>query len=284
VQISVRAHPTALDAVANFLIERGSPGVVIKKGQVQGYYRQDADPAGVSREIQCYLRDIKPIFPKLSATGVSWRRLKDRNWNVAWQRFFTPQRIGRSLLVCPPWLEPPALRDRHLISIEPGLAFGTGTHATTRGCIEFLERAARSLGARKFTALDVGTGSGILAITLVRLGAKRVWAIDNDPTALQVARQNLLANGTVQNVRLSPVSVDKIRRSFSVVVANLTAETISALANPLAKRVTPRGFLVLSGILHRKAPDVKHCFYDLGFHLLRRKREKEWVTMLWRRS
>ena len=283
-QISVRADPPALDTIANFLIERGSPGVVIKKRQVQGYYAQDANALGLCRDIRRFLRGIKAIYPNVDENGVSWRVLKDRNWNRAWQKFFTAQKIGKQIVVCPPWLEPPPLRGRRLISIEPGLAFGTGTHATTRGCIEFLERAVRVPGGGKFAALDVGTGSGILAIALIKLGAKKVWAIDNDPAALEVARKNLLANGAARSVRLSGTRLDRIRRSFSLVVANLTAETLIDLADALAKRVAPRGFLILSGILRQKARDVIHFFEERGFMVLRRKREKEWVTFLCRRN
>jgi ribosomal protein L11 methyltransferase len=282
VQISVRADPQALDAIANFLIERGSPGVVLKKRQVQGYYPRGA-ATGVSRDVRRFLRGIKAIYPNVDEKDVSRRFVKDRNWNRAWQKFFTAQKIGRRFLVCPPWLKPPPLRGRYLVSIEPGLAFGTGTHATTRGCIEFLERAAGSLGGGKFAALDVGTGSGILAIALIKLGAKKVWAIDNDPTALEVARKNLLANGAARGVRLSGTGLDPIRKPFSLVVANLTAEAIMDLAEALAKRVAPRGFLILSGILHRKAAGVIRYFAGRGFEVLRRKREKEWVTFLCRR-
>jgi ribosomal protein L11 methyltransferase len=141
----------------------------------------------------------------------------------------------------------------------------------------------RVLGGGKFAALDVGTGSGILAIALIKLGAKKVWAIDNDPAALEVARKNLLANGAARSVRLSSARLDQIRRSFSLVVANLTAETLIDLADALAKRVAPRGFLILSGILRQKARDVIHLFEERGFMVLRRKREKEWVTFLCRR-
>jgi ribosomal protein L11 methyltransferase len=140
------------------------------------------------------------------------------------------------------------------------------------------------LGNCEFAALDVGTGSGILAIALVKLGAKKVWAIDSDPAALEVARTNLLANRAARRVRISGAKLDQIRRSFALVVANLTAETLIDLAGALAKRVAPRGFLILSGILRQKAGNVIHCFAGHGFKLLRRKREKEWVTLLCRRS
>jgi ribosomal protein L11 methyltransferase len=283
-QISVRADPSALDAIANFLIELGSPGVVLKKREVQGYFAGDGSALRLRGEVRRFLRSITAIYPNVDEKGLRWRLVKDRNWNSAWRKFFTPQKIGRSFLVCPPWLAPPPLKGRHLITIEPGLAFGTGTHATTRGCMEFIERVAGLFGGAKFDALDVGTGSGILAIALIKSGAKRVWAIDNDPVALKVARKNLRANDVARNVRLAGAKLGGIHRSFSLVVANLTAESILDLANGLAKKVAPGGFLVVSGILHQKARGIIRRFAGGGFNVVRRKREKEWVTVLLRRS
>jgi ribosomal protein L11 methyltransferase len=109
---------------------------------------------------------------------------------------------------------PPKFRSRQVITIEPGLAFGTGTHATTRGCMEFIEQVAESLSGRRFTALDVGTGAGILAIALAKLGVRQIWAIDNDPVALEVARGNLRANGVVDEVHLSSAQLGTIRKRF----------------------------------------------------------------------
>jgi ribosomal protein L11 methyltransferase len=282
-QISVRADPSALDAIANFLIERGSPGVVIKKREVQGYFAQGVS-LGLRGDVRRYLRGIQAIYSNVNEKGVRWRLVKDRNWNRAWQRFFTPQKIGKSFLVCPPWLAPPPLRGRHLITIEPGLAFGTGTHATTRCCMEFIECAAGLFRGAKLHGLDVGTGSGILAIALIKVGAQKVWAIDNDPIALKVAGENLRANGAARNVRLSGEGLEQIRRSFSVVTANLTAETIIDVAGALAKKVAPGGFLILSGILQQKSTGVARSFGERGFKLLRRKRVKEWVTLLFKRG
>jgi len=162
------------------------------------------------------------------------------------------------------------------------MAFGTGTHATTRGCMEFIEKVAASFRGTGFNALDVGTGSGILAIALAKLGANRVWAVDTDPVALKVAGENLRCNSVQDKIQLSGSQVSRIRKSFPVVVANLTAETILDLAAALEKRVAPQGFLVLSGILNQKTKQVINQF-AANFRVTRRKREKEWVTLLLRR-
>jgi ribosomal protein L11 methyltransferase len=185
--------------------------------------------------------------------------------------------------VTPPWLAPPKFRRRRVITIEPGMAFGTGTHATTRGCMEFLERIATRFDGENFSALDVGTGSGILAIALAFLGARTVRAIDNDPVAVRVARENIRANGVAQRVHSSDATPSMIRSKFDVVVANLTAETIEEVGADLEKKVAPKGFLVLSGILHQKASAVAGRF-AARFRVLKRKRSGEWVTLLLQRK
>jgi ribosomal protein L11 methyltransferase len=280
-QVSVRADPAAFDTVANFLIERGSPGVVIKKNEIQGYFVHSKDDGSVRRDIQRFLLGINGLYPARERS-LRWRLLKDRNWNSAWRRFFTPQKIGKTFLVTPPWAKPPKFRHRQVITIEPGMAFGTGTHATTRGCLEFIEKLAPALQGRGFRALDVGTGSGILAIALAKSGAQRVLAVDVDPVALKVARRNLRCNGVEKKVSLCGAKLSGIKALFSLAVANLTAETIIDQAMALKKRVAPRGFLILSGILNSETEKVVKQFAG-DFKVIGRNRKKEWVTLLLRK-
>lgn len=212
-----------------------------------------------------------------------WKVIKQEDWEHSWKRFIKPRRVGKTFWVTPPWLTPPKFRRRRVITIEPGMAFGTGTHATTRGCMEFLEVAAEKLGNKKFTGLDVGTGAGILAIALAMLGATDIWAIDNDPVAVKVARENLRANGVEAKVRLSGIKLTAIRRAFAVVVANLTAETILELTEALVKRAAPKGFIILSGILHQKGGAVVRRFAG-SCRVIERRRRQEWLTLLLRRK
>lgn len=283
-QLSLRTDPSVLDAVSNFLIERGSPGVVIKKNVVQAYFPSAGGSSAIRRDVQRFLRGIRSVCPEADAARIRWRILKDRNWNSTWRRFFSPHNVGQAFVVAPPWAKPARHPQRHLITIEPGMAFGTGTHATTRGSMEFIEKVRRAFKGKEFTALDVGTGSGILAIALVKLGAARVWALDNDPVALKVARENIQYNGVAERVRLSRSELSGVHRSFSVVVANLTAESILYLAAPLAKRVGAKGYIILSGILRPQAEPVLRYFRSNGFRLMKRQVEKEWMTLLLKRK
>ena len=278
-QLSLLTAPGAMDAVANFLIERGSPGVVIKGNEVQAYFASSSDNFAFKQDVQRFLREISKIYPDRGDRRLRWRILKDRNWNQTWRRFFSPQKVANVFWVTPPWIRPRHVGYRHVITIEPGMAFGTGTHATTRGCMEFIEEVARSLNGAWSSALDVGTGSGILAIAMVKLGAHRVWAVDNDPAALNVARDNIRLNDVERKIVLSS-RISKVKRSFTVVVANLTAETIGNLATDLQKKVARKGFLILSGILKPNVKEVLRCFPPQRFSLAKRKDEKEWATLL----
>jgi ribosomal protein L11 methyltransferase len=278
----VRTDPSTFDALSNFLMERGSPGVVIRKSEIQAYFASSGENGSIKEDVRCFLRGISEIHPEAETPRIRWRILKDRNWNSSWHRFFRPQKIGKAFWVTPPWATPPTLHRRQVITIEPGMAFGTGTHATTRGCMEFIERVTPLVRGTEFNALDVGTGSGILAIALAKLGARKVWAVDLDPVALNVARENLRCNHVQEKIYLSEANLGGIRKSFSVVVANLTAETIMDSARALESKVAANGFLILSGILNPKAGQVIHQF-TADFKVMRRKQEKEWVTLLLRR-
>jgi ribosomal protein L11 methyltransferase len=281
-QLSVRTGGADVDALSNFLIERGSPGVVLKKTGVEAFFAHSNDDATLRKDIGLFLKGIARISSLRGEPRVQWKIVKEQDWQNSWKRFIKPRRVGRSFWVTPPWLEPPKFRRRQVITIEPGLAFGTGTHETTRGCMECIELVADRLRGCEFTALDVGTGSGILAIALARLGARKIWAIDNDPVALAVARENLRANEVGTRVHLSGTKLSRIKKTFSVAVANLTAETILEFAGVLEKKVAQNGYLILSGILHQKSSAVARRF-GAKFRTVKRKRTREWVTLLLQR-
>ena len=282
-QLSVRTSAANIDAASNFLIERGAPGVVVKRYGLDAFFPGNGDAAALKKDVQRFFVALSRLSSHADKARLDWKVVEAENWNNSWKRFIKPRRVGKSFWVTPPWLEPPKFRRRQVITIEPGMAFGTGTHATTRGCLEFLEVAADRLRDVKFTALDVGTGSGILAIALDKLGAREVWAIDNDPVALKVARENLIVNHAAEKVHLTAKNLSTIRKTFSLVVANLTAESILELAEGLERKVARKGFLILSGILQKKVSAVTRRFAP-RFRTVKRKRAREWAILLLQRK
>ena len=280
--LTVHTSAACLDAVANFLIECGSSGVVLKRRAVEAYFPNNRAAEALKRAVHRFVLDVVKLQGRSSKPRLSWQVAQPENWQNAWKRFIRPSRVGKQFWVTPPWVTPPKFRSRQVITIEPGMAFGTGTHPTTRGCLEFIEEVAALLPGSKWTALDIGTGSGILAIALAKLGAKKVWAIDNDPVAIAVAKENLRINGADDKVHLSTTALRRLKSIFPLVVGNLTAETIIEHAGAMAQRVAAGGYLILSGILHDKAAAVLRCFAP-RFQVIRRKRTREWVTLLLRR-
>jgi ribosomal protein L11 methyltransferase len=281
-QLSFKAPPEALDTVSNFLLERGSPGVVLEKNAVRAFFPLTQAKAGLRRDVQNFHKALWQIYPTLSDQSLRWTLLKDKNWKNSWRRFFAPLEVGKSLWIAPPWAKRSAPARRHAITIEPGMAFGTGNHFTTRTCLEFIEQTAVSFAPGTCAALDVGTGSGILAIALAKLKAKKVLALDVDPIAVKVAAANVRRNRVRKIVAVRGIGVDKLPAEFHIVVANLTAETLLELARTLQQKVTGGGYLILSGILRPKAKDVLRAF--TATTIVRKKSNKEWSTLLLRKK
>ena len=276
-QLSIRAAKRDLEILSNYMIEQGSPGIVLKNGGVDAFFLSSRRDAALKSQVKRFVS---------ACTGkarLEWNIVQPEDWEHSWKRFIKPARIGRNFWVTPPWLKQPKFRRRRIITIEPGMAFGTGTHATTRSCIELLEIVAAKNTGNKWSVLDVGTGSGILAIAARILGATKIWAIDNDPVAVKVARDNLRFNGMGSAITLSGEKLGSIRRRFTVVIANLTAETIIELAETLQARVAGHGYLILSGILHSKSQNVLRRFAK-SFFVLQRRRKREWVGLLLQRK
>jgi ribosomal protein L11 methyltransferase len=276
-QLTIRAAKRDLEIFSNYVIEQGSPGVVLKSGSIDAFFLSSRCDSALKSQVERF------VNARAGKARLEWNIVKPEDWEHSWKRFIKPARIGKNFWVTPPWLKPPKFRQRRIIRIEPGMAFGTGTHATTRSCIELLEVVAAKIAGKKWTVLDVGTGSGILAIASRMLGATEIWAIDNDPIAVKVAQENLRSNGMAGAVILSGQKLGSIRRSFTVVIGNLTAETIVELADALEKRVARGGYMVLSGILRPKAGAVLRRFAP-NFRVLERRGKREWVTLLFGRT
>ena len=276
-QLSIRVAKRHLEIVSNYVIEKGSPGVVLKSGGIDAYFPSSRHDAALKSEVNRF------VGARAGKARLEWKVVQPEDWENSWKRFIKPARVGRSFWVTPPWLNRPNFRRREIITIEPGMAFGTGTHATTRSCMEFLEVVASKMTVKRWSVLDVGTGSGILAMAARLLGATEIWAIDNDPVAIKVARENLRLNGIGDAVVLSGRKISTIRRSFTVVIGNLTAETIIELAKILQSRVAANGYLILSGILHWQAKNLLRCFAE-QFRAVKRQRKREWVSFLLQRK
>jgi ribosomal protein L11 methyltransferase len=211
-----------------------------------------------------------------SAPAPAVDKLVDPGWAAAWKSRFKPLRIGRRLIILPPWntAAPP---DRLPVIIEPGQGFGTGHHATTRTTLTALEAEC---DRRRFdSALDVGCGSGVLALAMARLGVRRIAALDNDPMALDNARHNAELNGCTHAIRFSRAPLRSLLRPFPLITANILSSTLIAMAPDLMRLLARGGRLILSGILNREASAVM-AHYPAPIVRLRSLRDRGWTTLV----
>jgi ribosomal protein L11 methyltransferase len=215
----------------------------------------------------------------LGALSIS--AVPEQDWMQKWKEGFDAVEVGERLIIAPSWKLPCNNEGRLIIQIDPGMAFGTGTHETTRLCLEAIERHWRG-----GSLLDVGTGTGILAIAAASLGpGSRIVAIDVDPQAVKVARENIAINNVSNRIELYEGQPrDFAGQELSVVVANLTAEVIIDLVNDLAACLALRGLMILSGILNELENDVERALIATGFSVIERRHEAEWCLLTARRE
>ena len=222
-------------------------------------------------------------FPEEPCPEVDVELLADRDWEREWMDDFHPLQMGERLWIVPSWHTPPAPEAVNL-HLDPGLAFGTGTHPTTALCLAWLDGLAVSGDLQALDVLDVGCGSGILAIAALKLGARRATGTDIDPQALQASRDNAQRNGVADaDFRLCyPEQLEG--GDFPLVVANILAGPLMELADEIAGRVAPGGRLALSGILEGQATEVLDAYRDQGLVMDEPTSREGWVRLSGRRS
>jgi ribosomal protein L11 methyltransferase len=270
--------PELLPLAAEVLVGRGSWAVEEADGGVVTYVPAPDDPEGYVAELRAALREELPS----AAAEVSWRWQANEDWAAKWREGLAPRQVTERIVVKPTWTEWEARRGQVVVDIDPQMAFGTGEHATTRGCLRLLDDALRP-GDR---VLDVGSGSAILAITAAMLGAAEAIAVEYDPDANLNARENLERNGVEDRVRIveamaDPALLEELGR-FDLLLANILSGVIRpllpAFREALGRR--PEGRLIVSGILRTEAPAVMHDAEAAGFRIVRIDEEEEWWSAL----
>ena len=261
------------------LFELGSAGIVTLKEDDESvtlgaYFNSRLEAADVKQALEA---EFARVGRTASLSGVTHSPVPEQDWMRKWKQGFEAIRVGERLIVAPSWKLPEHDGGRIVIQIDPGMAFGTGTHETTRLCLEAIERYWK--GGR---LLDVGTGTGILAIAAARLAPdSRVVAIDLDPQAVEIARENASINRVSSSLDILEAQLrDFSGQHFDLVVANLTAEVIVDLTGDLAGCLSREGLLILSGILAGLAPDVEAALGRSGFRVIERREAGEWCAMI----
>lgn len=302
-ELTVNTSSEAVEAVCGILYNTGVSGISIedpedieykKKNQgdwdyfdeellkvkdgaiIKGYYKKD-------EKFQEYLSYIEKSVNNLKEFGIDKgkgtvvvKEVKEEDWENNWKKYYKPTKIGNKIIIKPIWEEYEAKPGEIIVELNPGMAFGTGTHETTRMCTEALEKYV----SPNVTVFDIGTGSGILAIVAAKLKAKKVIGVDLDPVAVDSAKQNVSYNG-VDNIEILQGNLmDVVNGKAEIVVANIIADVIMFLADDVKKFLMPNGYFITSGILKDRKDEVASKLISSGFSIEEINVQGEWACIV----
>lgn len=278
-EISVVCAPEAQDAVSYAMLEAGCGGVALTGSAaitVCGSLPVSDDLTPRIAALQAHLGALASFGLPALREGITLRYADDEDWANAWRQYFKPMKLGRRLVIKPSWETYEPIGDDLILELDPGMAFGTGGHPTTRLCLSALEDCVRP-GMR---IADIGTGSGILSIAAARLGASVVYATDIDPLPLRVARENVAHNGLADTIRvLELAEFDRTAAGCDVVVANIVANTIVEIAPSIPGRLAADGVFIASGIVEEHEETVRAALEAVGLQWIDTLREDIWVCL-----
>ncbi|MCA1039062.1 50S ribosomal protein L11 methyltransferase [Bacillus infantis] len=304
-EISIHTTNEAIEPISNILHEAGASGVVIEDpfdlikdredqfGEIYQLNPQDYPEEGVI--VKAYLPvnsflgetvdEIKEAINGLilyniniGLNKVTISEVNEEEWATAWKKYYNPVKISERFTIVPTWEDyTPVSSDELIIELDPGMAFGTGTHPTTVMCIQALERTV----AKGDRVVDVGTGSGVLSIAAAMLGAEKVEALDLDEVAVKSARLNIKLNKVHETVSVSQNNLlNGVQEGADVVVANILAEVILRFTDDVAKTVKKGGCFIASGIIQQKKQQVKEAIIQAGFEIEEILQMEDWVAII----
>ncbi len=299
---TVEARREAVDALSYFFTTHGALGMAYDEQRfgpdgdpadplpapkdptkLTAYFPWEADLHTVKKEFLDFLPVLADSFGTATGAFVEATEITDCGWAETWKEHFKPSRLGRRITVKPSWETYAASPDEVVLTIDPGQAFGTGTHETTRMCLRLIEDVFDGADPPR-TVLDVGTGTGILGIAAAMLGAGRVLGIDVDPKAVETAAQNARINGVGDRFESAVTPLGRLTGTYDLVAANVLAEILADLKAEIGARCAPAGALILSGILTEKADWVAQEYAESGWRLAGRRDDGQWSALLLRRG
>ncbi len=287
-RITITASETISDPIADFICAQtgGVEQIPLASAnaaqeQIIGYLENTPHTKEKLKTITTYLEELAHLASEEGKTRLETEIIPDEDWNKTWKERFKPLPITAHLVIKPTWESYQPSVDEKVIEMDPGMAFGTGHHASTKLALEFVEGIFHGTETPPKTVLDVGTGTGILAMAAALFGAQEVLAIDNDPEAVVVAEENILRNGLTPTITADGVVLADIPRQFDLVIANIIHDTLIELAASLAARLAPKGRLILAGILTGPQTDnIRAAYNALGLKHQETRSEGEWSALL----
>ena len=303
-ELTIHVHRDAEEAVSNLMIETGSQGVAISDsadyvGQedrfgelypeveqsemiaIMAYYPDTLDIEEVKADLAARLADLTDFGLETGQVSLESQELAEEDWADNWKKYYEPARITHDLTIVPSWTDYEAMPGEKIIKLDPGMAFGTGTHPTTKMSLFALEQVLR--GGE--TVIDVGTGSGVLSIASSLLGAKEVFAYDLDDVAVRVAQENIALNPGMDNIQVAAGDLLRgVDLEADVIVANILADVLIHLTEDAYRLVKDQGYLIMSGIIFEKWDMVRTSAEAAGFFLETHLIQGEWNACVFKKT
>lgn len=307
-EISVEAPPVWIEYVCDVLLSKiGCSGV----SSNEKLYQDEVlvhDGSGIAKgylpcthsmppDCEKIIQDVLEEREKLFLSGINshnigewrffFRDIPDEEWAHSWKQFWRPQKVSEKIVICPSWEDYKPLAGEIVLNLDPGSAFGTGTHPTTKLCLIALENIISNFEQqnktnlnKKYSIGDIGTGSGILAVAGVLLGAESAIGVDNDASAIPVAVENAKKNSAEAKCKFFTGSVDDIKGQHEIVLANILPHVLIEIMNGLADIVKDGGYLVLSGIILEKSKEVQDSAVENGLKIFQILEEDNWIAII----
>ena len=307
-QIKLYTKTPAIDIVSGYLISHGLRGLMIEDAEdfndfltdttvhwdyidddlmkmkecetaVVFYIPDNLQGIEMLKAIRSGIESLRKETPEIDFGKLTFQSesIREEDWETAWKKYYHPVRIGKHIVVCPCWKECTLAPEDIKVTLDPGMAFGTGTHETTRLCMAFLEKYITP----DTTMLDIGTGSGILAITALLLGTKSAVGVDIDQLSVKIAQENADLNGVGEQIELVWGDLtEKISGTYDVICANIVADVIIRLCDSVTSFMHPNTVLIVSGIIEDRCNDVFTALQNAGLTIIEKNQENDWVSVV----
>lgn len=273
-EFTIRISNLFRDTLIQRLTSKGCLGVIEHGNSIIAYFPETIDSGSIAMELSILMELLKETHQDLELT-FDHSLVPDQDWSESWKKGFTALDVGQRFTILPPWEEKRS--GRMNLIIDPGMAFGTGHHETTRSCLVLMEKYAGKSAKDRF--LDLGTGTGLLAIAASKLGYERVVALDIDPLAVEAALKNVALN-RVENVQIKTGSITDAEGTFDCIAANIISGVLVILALDISSRLNPSGLAIVSGLLAEQADEVVAAFRLNGLKLVESMQDNKWVSLV----
>jgi len=277
ITIEIKTDDLSKDAVSNFLVEIGSAGNEILADSIRGYFHEKEWDEVKRKNLITYIKNLKELGYETNVSSIRIKEHDERDWVREWKKYYKKVEVSEKISVVPPWIQGP---NGSTVIIEPGMAFGTGTHETTRLVLRMLDNYIRE----NDVVCDIGTGSGVLAIASMKLGAKEVVAVDISEDAINDAENNIGLNNLSGKISLIHGGIEQIQgRIFNLLLANINFNILIENEIYLKESIKRDGYILISGILDFEKDEFNSCFEDDVFKLVESQVEGEWLGLVYRR-